>query len=1041
MVRRPRREWSSRFGFTFGAALAAAFAGVYFAPLGDWVAANPVLPGQKWMQSNLFLGCVLFVVAAVVVSLFTGRPAPIAAPELHEHRYDNRDRTLTELRHKVESIWIDDVLAHSLEKVVPLELGFARASGALRHNISVRKNGATLMPATSVADLFRLDEAERRLLVVGRPGAGKTTQLLHVLESLLEDAKGRPSAPVPVLLPLSAAKWSRIGGSVGLTLDWMAAEIAARYRVPVKQVTAWLTATESPLVVLLDGLDEIPDLTARDACTSMLSELRDSYTFGMVVASRKAEYFQLQSRLNFGLAVEILPLTSGEIDRYLADAGPPAAGLREACLADSTLITLFQDPLALVVAVLAYRGRAPGPEIQEGSAGERLDQLWRQYLTQMLHRRRDALTDHLGDPRFPPSRTEQWLRRIARGMRSDDRVEFRREYLSLLWLPRTQALGLSIVMATLWSLLLVAGAVFILLRLTNGHSTGTATLAWIVSALSAFFCLAAGLVSVARLGTVWFSPLALLAGAGMVLPIAALIGLMIEFVDDGPGLITGLILINSFGPVGVGLVLAFVSDKDLDLGLDGGRRGTKLVLLGELGALVVIAAIPYASIALARGPLADSLFAQQAMAVCVGPSIIVGWAALCGGAVSWSSGPLARAWGAVSGAFPRPLAAFLDHANERILMRLSSNGYQFLHITLLDHLAGRTPERRTHRARPDAADRAVVDHVMHLATQATSGNGTPVGTGQLLLGLLRHGGRPESDVWPKLGLTAERVRAELDRLATPPSPARSPGSPVTDRAARSLHRAEMDAAYRGDDQIRVDHVLRAILADSGSTAVRLLRRLDVDPDRLLDEIAYARAGVFPAGLAGALLIAAPDLSHRNEGAAVVMVVRHRADGADGLLLNKPTSRPAGDEFAVLSDDAFPRSMVFTGGEASPHLHKCLGRLRGGHHPPPWSYPVTGDIYTLDPDAADLGRAPEFFASVRVFAGHVTWSAGQLERDLASGTTWLVGTAGEQPFTAHPDDLYPLLSRRSNVADRWLEAAAATGNAHAAMALQRLHQDR
>jgi predicted NACHT family NTPase len=159
------------------------------------------------------------------------------------------------------------------------------------------------------------------LLIVGRPGAGKSTQLLHILEKLLEEAEDDPSPPVPVLLPLSAADWA-IRRSIGEALAWMASEIALRYGVPEKQASAWLTAAESPLVVLLDGLDEITDTGDRNACVQMLSRLRSDYTFCMVVASRKAEYFQLRSRLNFGLAVEILPLTADQVDQYLTEAGP-----------------------------------------------------------------------------------------------------------------------------------------------------------------------------------------------------------------------------------------------------------------------------------------------------------------------------------------------------------------------------------------------------------------------------------------------------------------------------------------------------------------------------------------------------------------------------------------------------------------------------------------------------------------------------------------------------------------------------------------------
>ncbi|MEU8814729.1 YqgE/AlgH family protein [Actinoplanes sp. NPDC048796] len=1009
----------------------------YFGPLADWNAQNPLLPGQRWMRSNLFVGVVLFVVVSVLLALITARgksadTAEQGDPELVERSFSNRDRSLTDLRKRVRGIWVNQVLANSLEKRVPLRLGFATAPGALNGEVEVREKESRVLSVSSLEFVFDRDEAERRLLIVGRPGAGKTTQLLHLLEALLDAADADESAPVPVLLPLSEANWARIGTSVHSVLDWLGSEILKRYRVLDEQ---WLTANNSPLVLLLDGLDEIPDSGARDTCVQMLSRL-NRYTFGMVVASRKAEYFQLRSRLHFDLAVEILPLTSGQIGRCLADAGPEAEGLRAACLKDRTLLKLFQDPLALVVAILAYRGRTPGPELLKGSASQRLDQLWEQYVTQMLDRRRFAKLERFGDRRFPPARTELWLRLMARVMSAHGRVEFDKRDLGPEWLPNSQVMGMVTVMATAWSLLVVAGGVMLLRHLDAGIAGTT------VTAVSILLCLVAGWSGIGRRRTVRF-PIWYTLLPTIYLFIAGLfVGFGVGVFYGQPGLAAGLIPLNLFGPVGIliALVLGRYSDPARDA--DAFRPNTGLDdVLKDAGAIIVLAVIPWVSLVVAHGPLASSHVAQQVLAISIGPGVIALWASASSILVSMAGRRVAVMWGYLSGQFPRPLGAFLAHVDERILMSPSSSGYQFLHVTLLDHLAGaaagvRQPEDDDPGWLP-ASGPTVLDQVATLAAQeATTSGVKPAGTEHLLLGAFRQAGRSDPDVWALLGITGERLRRELDSLPGSETPA-LPVSPMTEQAERSLHRAEMEAAARGDRQVGVEHLVLSLLADRECHAAHLLRRLGVSSDRLVNALTYVRSGVSAYGLRGALLISAPDMSHRRDATSVIMVFRHRPDGAYGVVLNAPTSMLTGDGLPGSQDLAVDPKRIFSGGDQSPDRWICLGWLRADRDHPPWSYHVTGNVYTLEVGAEQFETVGEWFTKIRIFAGHVAWPSGQLERDLFSGATWLVGVARNEPFSRMPDDLYAKLARRSNVAYAWLDISARVGNPHAVAALRRL----
>jgi putative transcriptional regulator len=59
---------------------------------------------------------------------------------------------------------------------------------------------------------------------------------------------------------------------------------------------------------------------------------------------------------------------------------------------------------------------------------------------------------------------------------------------------------------------------------------------------------------------------------------------------------------------------------------------------------------------------------------------------------------------------------------------------------------------------------------------------------------------------------------------------------------------------------------------------------------------------------------------------------------------------------------------------------------------------------LDGDVASIRSIT---SSLRVFAGHAGWSAGQLEDELAEGAWWVVDGTADDLFS---DDPHPLWSR-------------------------------
>ncbi|MBI2515319.1 MAG: YqgE/AlgH family protein [Opitutae bacterium] len=142
-------------------------------------------------------------------------------------------------------------------------------------------------------------------------------------------------------------------------------------------------------------------------------------------------------------------------------------------------------------------------------------------------------------------------------------------------------------------------------------------------------------------------------------------------------------------------------------------------------------------------------------------------------------------------------------------------------------------------------------------------------------------------------------------------------------------------------------------------------------------------------LAGQLLLAHPTLRDENFRRAVILMSAHDADGAMGVVLNRPLGRPLGEvspDFALTPLAELP---VYRGGPVetgklilvSWQMNEQAGELQLN--------------FGLEPERAfELFRTPG--VTLRAFMGYSGWGKGQLENELRHNT-W---------FTA-PLELYNL----------------------------------
>ena len=199
----------------------------------------------------------------------------------------------------------------------------------------------------SLLDVYNQVEISGKLLILGNPGSGKTTELLKFATALATKAILNPLEPIPVLLELST--WTE-----GTMETWIMARLKRLYNVDGMTAQAWLR--DEQLVLLLDGLNELGLIRQERAIVEINHFLAETGYPHCVVCCRSEEYGAGQERLSqLNGAIYLKPLSDGQIQRYLEDVGrSPFWGNIEN---QPALRTLARSPLLLTMMVTVYQDR------------------------------------------------------------------------------------------------------------------------------------------------------------------------------------------------------------------------------------------------------------------------------------------------------------------------------------------------------------------------------------------------------------------------------------------------------------------------------------------------------------------------------------------------------------------------------------------------------------------------------------------------------------------------------------------------------------
>jgi putative transcriptional regulator len=160
-------------------------------------------------------------------------------------------------------------------------------------------------------------------------------------------------------------------------------------------------------------------------------------------------------------------------------------------------------------------------------------------------------------------------------------------------------------------------------------------------------------------------------------------------------------------------------------------------------------------------------------------------------------------------------------------------------------------------------------------------------------------------------------------------------------------------------------------------------------------------------LAGQLLLASPALHDPNFTRTVVLIGLHSAEGAMGVVLNRPSEVTVGEAVPQLEQAVAAEEPIYIGGPVRPSSIVFLAEFVD---PSPAGLLVLGRIGFPAPDA-DIDQLTETTARRRVFAGFAGWGEGQLDAEIEQGD-WIAHSAiPEDVFTDLPDELWSTVLTR------------------------------
>ncbi|PSN18927.1 hypothetical protein C7271_09945, partial [filamentous cyanobacterium CCP5] len=279
----------------------------------------------------------------------------------------------------------------------------------------------TLKSSDRIIDVFERGDVAGRLLILGQPGAGKTTTLLELARELIARAEENPDAPVPIIFELS--EWKDDKQSID---QWLVVRLKAEYSyLPLNTIRHWVKTHR--ILPLLDGLDEL-GLSRQKKCAEKINEflLKGNPDLKVAVCCRTEEYRWGREMVELSSlkgAVELQPLSEKQIKTYLRKIGQPS--LWKCTIQRSEeLRELAQTPLMLTLmpTALANRPVQAKAELPVQAKAELFDA----YIDQRFqwYQRSKWYRSKKGQCPYSRKQTLTYLKRLANNLETESRAIF-----------------------------------------------------------------------------------------------------------------------------------------------------------------------------------------------------------------------------------------------------------------------------------------------------------------------------------------------------------------------------------------------------------------------------------------------------------------------------------------------------------------------------------------------------------------------------------------------------------------------------------------
>lgn len=155
-----------------------------------------------------------------------------------------------------------------------------------------------------------------------------------------------------------------------------------------------------------------------------------------------------------------------------------------------------------------------------------------------------------------------------------------------------------------------------------------------------------------------------------------------------------------------------------------------------------------------------------------------------------------------------------------------------------------------------------------------------------------------------------------------------------------------------------------------------------------------------AMLRGQLLIAGPTLIDPNFHRTVILVCDHDADGAMGLVLNRPSPIAAEQAIPELVPALGDEERLWVGGPVQTTSVVVLADFAVAER----ALLVSGDVGIVLPEG-DLDEVPDRVRRARAFLGYAGWGPEQLDAELENDDWIVADFAPDDAFTDDPDALW------------------------------------